>query len=130
MEILKVNSQLETPLPSGMQNKTNTGTTATGANANNANAAVKVQGQNIDQNKEQEQSLSEQLAKITQNLNKQMESLDANVRFGYSDKINGLYISVTEKNTGKEIRQIPSEEAMRLAEHFKDVIGTIFNKEA
>ncbi|HEF9914822.1 TPA: flagellar protein FlaG, partial [Campylobacter coli] len=27
-------------------------------------------------------------------------------------------------------RQIPSEEAMRLAEYFKDVIGMIFDKES
>lgn len=38
--------------------------------------------------------------------------------------------SVTEKSTGREIRQIPSEEAMRLAEYFRDVIGMIFDKES
>lgn len=41
-----------------------------------------------------------------------------------------MYISVTEKSTGREIRQIPSEEAMRLAEYFRDVIGMIFDKES
>ncbi|MCW0468370.1 flagella length regulator FlaG, partial [Campylobacter jejuni] len=34
------------------------------------------------------------------------------------------------KSTGREIRQIPSEEAMRLAEYFRDVIGMIFDKES
>ncbi len=47
-----------------------------------------------------------------------------------SDKIGSMYISVTEKSTGREIRQIPSEEAMRLAEYFRDVIGMIFDKES
>lgn len=45
-------------------------------------------------------------------------------------KIGSMYISVTEKSTGREIRQIPSEEAMRLAEYFRDVIGMIFDKES
>lgn len=44
--------------------------------------------------------------------------------------ISSMYISVTEKSTGREIRQIPSEEAMRLAEYFRDVIGMIFDKES
>ncbi|MCZ0772021.1 FlaG family protein [Campylobacter hepaticus] len=78
----------------------------------------------------QEQDMKERLADIVKRLNEQMESLDTNVRFGYSDKIGSMYISVTEKNTGKEIRKIPSEEAMRLAEYFRDFIGMIFDKES
>ncbi|EOI0687156.1 TPA: flagella length regulator FlaG, partial [Campylobacter jejuni] len=78
----------------------------------------------------QQRGVSEKLADITKKLNEQMDSLDTNVRFGYSDKIGSMYISVTEKSTGREIRQIPSEEAMRLAEYFRDVIGMIFDKES
>ncbi|EAJ8779746.1 flagellar biosynthesis protein FlaG [Campylobacter upsaliensis] len=76
------------------------------------------------------QSFAEQLKEVAQKLNDQAESLNTNVRFGYNDKINSMYLSVTEKSTGKEIRQIPSEEAMRLAEHFKEVVGMIFDKES
>ncbi|EAH4976987.1 flagella length regulator FlaG [Campylobacter jejuni] len=78
----------------------------------------------------QQRGVSEKLADITKKLNEQMDSLDTNVCFGYSDKIGSMYISVTEKSTGREIRQIPSEEAMRLAEYFRDVIGMIFDKES
>ncbi|MBZ7942318.1 FlaG family protein [Campylobacter molothri] len=77
-----------------------------------------------------QQNLDAKLADITNKLNEQMDSLDTNVRFGYSDKTGSMYISVTEKSTGREIRKIPSEEAMRLAEYFKDVIGMIFDKES
>lgn len=79
---------------------------------------------------DKQRGVSEKLADITKKLNEQMDSLDTNVRFGYSDKIGSMYISVTEKSTGREIRQIPSEEAMRLAEYFRDVIGMIFDKES
>ena len=86
------------------------------------------QGQEGDDG--QQRGVSEKLADITKKLNEQMDSLDTNVRFGYSDQIGSMYISVTEKSTGREIRQIPSEEAMRLAEYFRDVIGMIFDKES
>lgn len=79
---------------------------------------------------QEKQSFAEQLKEVAQKLNDQVESLNANVRFGYNDKINSMYLSVTEKSTGKEIRQIPSEEAMRLSEHFREVIGMIFDKES
>lgn len=75
-------------------------------------------------------NISQRTSETQASLNIQMDSLDTNVRFGYSDKIGSMYISVTEKSTGREIRQIPSEEAMRLAEYFRDVIGMIFDKES
>ncbi|MBK1971729.1 flagellar protein FlaG [Campylobacter sp. TTU-622] len=78
----------------------------------------------------QQEGLSEKLSEITKNLNEQMDSLNTNIRFAFNDKIGSMYISVTEKNTGREIRQIPSEEAMRLAEYFRDALGLIYNKES
>lgn len=122
MEISKANGQLDTAL-ANLNQRTN------GIQQANSDAqAEKNQSQGGDE--KQQEGLSEKLADIAQKLNEQMDSLDTNVRFGYSDKINSMYISVTEKSTGREIRQIPSEEAMRLAEYFRDVIGMIFDKES
>lgn len=122
MEISKANGQLDTALANLNQriNGIQQGSSDTQAEKN--------QSQGGDER--QQEGLSEKLADIAQKLNEQMDSLDTNVRFGYSDKINSMYISVTEKSTGREIRQIPSEEAMRLAEYFRDVIGMIFDKES
>ncbi|RQD67259.1 flagellar biosynthesis protein FlaG [Campylobacter hepaticus] len=78
----------------------------------------------------QEQDMKERLADIAKKLNEQMESLGTNVRFNYNDKIGWMYLSVTDKHTGKEIRKIPGDEAMKLAEYFKDAIGMIFDKES
>ena len=100
-------------------------------------ASSKVQSQSINAKSEtnneqnaQNENLNEKLADITEKLNEQMDSLDTNIRFGYSEKMGAMYISVTEKSTGREIRQIPTEEALKLAEYFKDVIGMIFDKES
>ncbi|AKJ53558.1 flagellar protein FlaG [Campylobacter lari] len=79
---------------------------------------------------DQDENLNEKLKNVTEKLNNQMETLGTNVRFAFNDKINEMYINVTEKDTGKLIRKIPSEEAMKLIEHFKGVIGTIFDKES
>ncbi|MBT0863957.1 flagella length regulator FlaG [Campylobacter coli] len=122
MEISKANGQLDTALAN--LNQRTSGIQQAGSDTQ----AEKNQSQGGDE--KQQEGLSEKLADIAQKLNEQMDSLDTNVRFGYSDKINSMYISVTEKSTGREIRQIPSEEAMRLAEYFRDVIGMIFDKES
>ncbi|AJC84659.1 flagellar protein FlaG [Campylobacter peloridis] len=78
----------------------------------------------------QDENLSQKLKDATEKLNRQMETLGTNVRFAFNDKINEMYVNVTEKDSGKLIRKIPSEEVMKLIEHFKGVIGTIFDKES
>ncbi|WP_291951103.1 FlaG family protein [Campylobacter sp.] len=78
----------------------------------------------------QDENLNEKLKDATDKLNKQMETLETNVRFAYNDKINEMYVNVIEKDTGKLIRKIPTDEVMKLIEHFKGVIGTIFDKES
>ncbi|EAJ1254292.1 flagellar biosynthesis protein FlaG [Campylobacter lari] len=78
----------------------------------------------------QDDNLNEKLKNATEKLNNQMETLETNVRFAYNDKINEMYVNVTEKDTGRLIRKIPSEEVMKLIEHFQGVIGTIFDKES
>ncbi|MCX2682916.1 FlaG family protein [Campylobacter sp. MIT 21-1685] len=99
--------------------------------ASTTDASEQVTGAQQRQDEQNAQEgISEKLANLTEKLNKQMDVLDTNVRFGFNDKINSMYIKVIEKNTGKEIRQIPSEEAMRLAEHLRDFIGIIFDKES
>ncbi|TKX32122.1 FlaG family protein [Campylobacter estrildidarum] len=118
MEISKANEQRDVVLTNASQRT---------EKAQKANSDIQIEKQGNDGN---EQNLNDQLADIAKKLNEQMDSLDTNIRFGYSDKLDSLYISVTEKSTGREIRKIPSEEAMRLREYFKDVIGMIFDKES
>lgn len=121
MEISKVTGQLDTSFMAQREQS---------QKVDDANVKSQAVQQGLNQESgSNEENLNERLSEIVEELNKHMDSLNANVKFGYSDKINSLYVSVTEKNTGREIRQIPSEEAMRLAEHFRNVIGTIFNKE-
>lgn len=125
MEISKANAQMDTTLTNASQRSNSNSEIQA-----NLNMRIEKNQNQGGEEENQQEGLSEKLADITQKLNEQMDSLDTNVRFGYSDKIGSMYISVTEKSTGREIRRIPSEEAMKLAEYFQDVIGMIFDKES
>lgn len=79
-------------------------------------------------NEQNKEISKEELDSAIENLNSQMEMLDTNIEFGYNDKLNSLYVNVMEKSTGKLIRQFPTEQTMKLAEHFKEIVGMIFDK--
>ena len=81
--------------------------------------------------RENEQNKDEIVAKLNdtvKKLNKDMEALDTNIKFGFNDKISMMYVNVMERSTGKMIRKIPTEEAMALSEKMREIIGTIFDK--
>lgn len=80
------------------------------------------------QNAQDKKEIRQQLNETVKNLNSQMESLETNISFGFNDKIESMYVSVLERSSGQLIRKIPSEEAMKLSEHFQEIIGMIFDK--
>ena len=80
------------------------------------------------ENRQNEEEIKEALNSTVENLNKQMEILDTNVKFGFNDKIDAMFVNVMERSTGKMIRKIPTEEAMSLAEKMKEIVGMIFDK--
>jgi len=70
----------------------------------------------------------EELKNTIENLNKHMDSLDTNIKFGFDDKIEQMFVNVMERSTGKIIRKIPSEEAMKISEKMREIVGMIFDK--
>ncbi|MBX7489916.1 FlaG family protein [Helicobacter turcicus] len=82
-------------------------------------------------NEEQKiQEQKEKLNELAQQLNKELNPLNTNVTFGFSEDIEGLYVTVSERDTNRVIRKIPSDEAMELMAKMKEVVGIIFNKQA
>ena len=59
---------------------------------------------------------TEKLKSITEKLNDQMKSLNSDIKFGYNDKINTMYISIYAQRPSTKMPKISSEEAMILAE--------------
>ena len=81
----------------------------------------------------EEQKIQEQkdkLNELAQQLNKELRQLNTNVTFGINEDIEGLYVTVSERDTNRVIRKIPSDEAMELMAKMKEVVGIIFNKQA
>lgn len=102
--------------------------------ASSSQESIKVSNSNQNTQSNQDKNFSpldeQSLDSLSKKLNEQMEALGANIHFAFSDELKAMYIKVTEKSTGRVIRQIPSEEALKLMEHFRDVVGLIFNKES
>ena len=73
-------------------------------------------------------NIRKELDNTVKHLNDNMKALDTNVMFGFNDKIDSMFVNVTERSTGKVIRRIPTEEAMKLSEKMKEIVGMIFDK--
>lgn len=65
---------------------------------------------------------------VVNNLNKEVELLETNVRFGYNDKLDGLTVSVYEKDSNKVIRKFPTDEAIELMVKMREINGVIFDR--
>lgn len=79
-------------------------------------------------NKQNEEDIQQKLSKTVEDLNEQMDMLETNLKFGYNDKLNVMYVNVYEKSSGELVRKFPTEEAMKLAEHMKEFVGMLFDK--
>ena len=93
---------------------------------------VRTQQEEIDKNaKEQDtKEQKEKLTELAQQLNKEMSGLNTSITFGFSEDIKGLYVTVSERDTNRVIRKIPSDEAMELMAKMREVVGMIFDKQA
>ena len=76
------------------------------------------------------EDLARKTREVTDRLNYQMQQLDTNVRFAYNEKLNLMVVQVKDAKTGEEIAQLPSKEAIKISEYFKESIGILFDKES
>lgn len=96
-----------------------------------SSSASSIQKQADEMNKDTEQKdLKQELMKLTEDLNKEMNPLNINVKFGFEDKIGEMSVSVFEKDSNKLIRKFPSDEAVALMTKMREIIGIIFDKKA
>jgi len=91
------------------------------------NKSVVEESKEMDEKKNVE-DLKKELMSLTKELNNEMNPLNTNIEFGFSDDIKGLFVTVFEKDTQKVIRKIPSDEAMELMAKMREIVGMIFDK--
>lgn len=68
-----------------------------------------------------------EMKQLTQDLNAVSQSLQTDVKFGYNDTLNEFFITVTDRNTGEEIQKLPTEQAMKIKETMKEMVGSLFD---
>ncbi len=63
-------------------------------------------------------------------MNDFVQSVNRNIDFQLDDDSGRVVVSITDRETGGIIRQIPSEEALKLAESLSEARSLLFNTEA
>ncbi len=74
------------------------------------------------------QNSDEELLNITLNLNNLAKKENIDVSFEYNPELRESYISIKDNDTGKVIRKIPSEEALKFREGMKELLGILFDR--
>jgi len=69
----------------------------------------------------------EQLQSIVDRLNSSLEQLGRDLNFSVDQRLNKYVVVVQNKESGEIIRQIPDEEALRMAHRIEDLKGIIFS---
>lgn len=77
---------------------------------------------------EQSKISPDEVKQVVENLNTYVKLMKSNVTFAVDKDSGGVVISVSEAETQKLIRQIPSEEALKLLKRMNTAIGLIFNE--
>lgn len=69
----------------------------------------------------------EQLLTAVADMQEYAQSAQRNLQFSLDDKSQRMVVTVTEASTGKVIRQMPSEEALRLSENLEEIRSVLFS---
>jgi flagellar protein FlaG len=72
----------------------------------------------------------ENLSSVISMLNKQMESTQRGLGFSYDESKHTPVVKVTDTNSGEVVRQIPSEDVIKMARHIDQAKGMFFNNKA
>ena len=62
------------------------------------------------------------------NLNEKLESQELQARFSVDDESGQFVVSIRDSNSGKVVRQIPSEESLEFARNAEKGVGILVNK--
>lgn len=91
--------------------------------------ALKVQN-TVDEHrsKSQDKALKDELIRVSQALNKEMQESNIDVAFRYNDDIQGLVVTVKNAESEKVVREIPSKEAIELMKKMGEIVGMLFDK--
>lgn len=68
------------------------------------------------------------LQEAVERLNDQMKSKNRDLSFAVDERVNRTIITVKKLSTGELVRQIPTEEVIKMAHSIEDMKGLLFNQ--
>ncbi len=91
----------------------------------------KVDKKEAPKTQEEIERQNEKVREIAEKLNKELESLDTSIEFKIHEStgigLNKVSIKVIEKDSEKVVAEIPSEEAIEMAEKMEEITGILFD---
>lgn len=85
--------------------------------------------QGFSQTSDVEEDMKERIAELVDKLNAVYNPLNLTASYGYNDDIKAMYVEVKRIDNGEVLRQIPSQEAMRLMVAIREMQSAIFDTE-
>lgn len=83
----------------------------------------------VEAQKTSEKPSSEAVEKAIQRANELAQSLSRKLSFNYDDRINKIVVRVMEGGSDKLVRQIPTEEMIRLSVRMDEVMGMLIDQD-
>jgi flagellar protein FlaG len=81
--------------------------------------------------KKEEKKVSEQdVKKIVHEINEHLQLSNTELNFSVDEESKKMVMKVVNKTTGELIRQIPAEDALRLAAHISKLLGILVDENA
>jgi flagellar protein FlaG len=74
------------------------------------------------------EEMRKNLQEAVSRLNEQLKSKGRDLSFSLDERIDRTIITVKNLQTGEVVRQIPTEEVVRMAHSIEDLKGVLFNK--
>jgi len=92
------------------------------------NPVAKVKDISTDKSRGAEAPAGEQQAvdQVVSSLNEMVQNLHRNLQFSVDEESGDTVIKVVDSETNEVVRQIPSEEIVRLRQHMRDAAGGLF----
>ena len=91
---------------------------------------------NADKQDNSDEPAAQEIESAVGEISEFVQAQNRNLNFSFNEESNRSIVKVTDSETGDLIRQIPSEEVLKLSERIRDLqsdvgaaVGVLFNKE-
>lgn len=98
---------------------------------NRKNDAIKLRANSLERREEGAKNLAdirEKLVEISDLLSKDLESKSKSLKFSVDESTNRMLVTVSDKETGKVIKQIPSERLLKVAHSLAALKGILYDE--